>query len=92
MPGSFVLTGDDARKGKRYVGESPSQPPKDTSIGMSPLWRSHFVPRSPSGPSTKATHEIDDQGYHKDQPKSATAKDWATEIEAAAAEQEQEHN
>ena len=42
--------------------------------------------------ASKAAHEIDDQGNHKDQTKQAAANDGTTGIEAAAAEQEQEHN
>ena len=38
------------------------------------------------------TRDVDMQGNHKDQPKGASAKDRATEVKAAAAKKEQEHN
>jgi hypothetical protein len=41
--------------------------------------------------AAKAAHQVDDQGNDKDQPKSASAKDRATEVKATAAKQEQEY-
>ena len=42
-------------------------------------------------PSEKATHDINDQGNHKDQTKCTAAKDGATKKKAATAKQKQEH-
>lgn len=42
--------------------------------------------------AARAAQEVDEQGNHKDQPKGASAKDRATEVKAAAAKKEQEHN
>ena len=44
-----------------------------------------------SGPSAKAAHQVNDKRNHKDQTKCAAAKEGASNIKSAAAEQEKQN-